>query len=75
MAGVIISLAFLITAIIYDGNYNPVHRTVSSLADGDGETLFSIGFIIAGSLCIPFYIALKKSLVLEGWEDNIRRIA
>ena len=75
LAGAIISIIFLIAAIIYDGDYNPLFRTVSSLADGDGKTLFSIGFIIAGSLCIPFYIKLEKSLVLKGKKDIIRRIA
>lgn len=75
LAGLIISIIFLIAAIIYDGNYNPLYRAVSSLAEQGGKTLFSIGFIIAGSLAIPFYIKLEKSLVLKGRRDNIRRIA
>ncbi len=75
LAGVIIWIIFLIGAIILDGDYNPFDRTVSSLADGKGKTLFSIGFIIAGSIIIPFYIKLEKSLVLEGKRDIVRRIA
>ena len=35
--------------------------------------LFSIGFVVAGSLLIPFYIYLKNELVYL--EDNIRKIA
>ncbi len=75
LAGVIIWIVFLIGAIIHDGDFNPVFRTVSSLADEEGKTLFSIGFIIAGSLCIPFYIKLEKSLKLVANGENYRRIA
>ena len=75
LAGVIISIIFLIAAIIYDGDSDFLYKTVSSLADEGGKTVFSIGFIIAGSLSIPFYIKLEKSLVLKGRRDIIRRIA
>ncbi|KKN12054.1 hypothetical protein LCGC14_1020360 [marine sediment metagenome] len=75
MAGLIIVIIFLIWAMIVDGNYSMFEETVSSLGTGDGKTLFSIGFIIAGSLGIPFYIKLEKSLVLGGLKDLIRRIA
>jgi len=75
MAGLIIVIIFLIWAMIVDGNYSMFEETVSSLGTGDGKTLFSIGFIIAGSLGIPFYIKLEKSLKLKVKGENYRRVA
>ncbi len=75
LVAVIIWIFFLIWAILLDGDFNFYSRTVSSLATGDGKTVFSIGFIIAGSLCIPFYIKLEKSLKLKVKGENYRRIA
>ena len=75
LTGLIIWIILMIGAIILDGNLNPVFRTVSSLADGRGKTLFSIGFIISGSLCIPFYIKLEKSLKIVPKGEGYRKLA
>jgi len=61
-----------ITAFLTPG-YTPLEDTISSLGLGIAKSLFSIGFVVAGSLLIPFYIYLKNELV--SIEDNIRKLA
>ncbi len=53
-------------------DYSLLDDTVSSLGRGDAKTLFSIGFVTAGSLGIPFYIYLERTLI--GHDNNLRRI-
>ncbi|MFX1574609.1 MAG: DUF998 domain-containing protein [Promethearchaeota archaeon] len=53
--------------------FNPLKNTVSSLGEGQFKSLFSIGFVVVGSLLIPFYLYLERELV--NIEDNIRRLA
>lgn len=53
--------------------YSPLTHTVSSLGEGQAKSLFSISFVITGSLMIPFYIYLERELV--NIKDNIRRLA
>ena len=73
LLGVIIALSFILTAAIFTPGYNPILYTVSSLGDGVAKTLFSIGFVVAGSLGIPFFIQLERELV--NIKENIRRLA
>lgn len=53
--------------------YSPVNDTVSSLGEKEWKSLFSISFVVTGSLMIPFYIYLERELV--NIKDNIRRLA
>lgn len=53
--------------------YTPLRHAVSSLGEGQAKSLFSIGFVVGGSLSIPFYIYLERELV--SIKDNIRRLA
>ena len=72
--GIIILAIALTLAICYDGhNYNIFTRTISSLGDYEGRFFFSIGFITAGCLGIPFYIRLERSL--KGFNETVRRLA
>lgn len=73
MFGVIIALGFILTAAILTPGYSPLRNTVSSLGDGVAKTLFSIGFVVAGSLGIPFFIQLERELI--NIKENIRRLA
>jgi len=71
--GIIFAFSFIITSAILTPNYSPLTNTVSSLADGVAKTLFSIGFVVAGSLGIPFFIQLERELI--NIKDNVRRLA
>ena len=65
--------AFLTEDPKLPGGYNPLRDTISTLGMYNAKTLFSIGFVVAGSLLIPFYIYLKNELVYL--ENNLRKIA
>lgn len=73
LIGVTINLIIIIVAAIITPGYTPVFDTVSSLGEGVARTLFSIGFVIGGSLSIPFILYLEKTL--RGINDFLRRIA
>lgn len=53
--------------------YSPLTNTVSELGEGQAKSLFSISFVVTGSLMIPFYIYLERELV--NIKDSIRRLA
>ena len=61
-----------LTALITPG-YTPLEHTVSSLGLFEAKSLFSIAFVVTGSLLIPFYIYLERELV--NINENLRRIA
>ena len=71
--GVLIALILLIIAIFFTPGYSPLEKPVSSLGRGDAKSLFSIGFVVAGSLSIPFFISLERELV--NIKESIRRLA
>ena len=73
LLGIIIALSFIFTSVILTPNYNPLIDTVSSLGDGVARTLFSIGFVLAGSFGIPFFIQLERELI--NIKESIRRLA
>ena len=73
LLGITIALSFILTSAILTPNYSPLLNTVSSLGEGVAKTLFSIGFVVAGSLGIPFYIQLERELI--NIKDGIRRLA
>lgn len=72
--GVIVAGGLVITAAFLTPGYNPIENTVSSLGIGNAKSLFSIGFVIGGSLGIPFYIYLERN-ILKDINEIIRRIA
>ncbi|MFX0005866.1 MAG: DUF998 domain-containing protein [Promethearchaeota archaeon] len=71
--GALFILVILPIAILSTPGFNPLESYVSMLGEGDAKTLFSIGFVVCGSLLIPFYIYLERELV--NIEENIRRLA
>lgn len=66
------TILLIIAAFITPG-YTPLEDTVSSLGYGIAKSLFSIGFVIAGSLSIPFYIYLQKELI--NINEKVRKFA
>lgn len=60
--GTLVSLILLIIAAFFSPGYNPFKHTLSTLGTGEAKSLFSISFVIGGSLCIPFYIYLEREL-------------
>ena len=73
--GTLASVILLFTAAflsVPDG-YSPLENSVSSLGMEDAKSIFSIGFVIGGSLCIPFYIYLEKELI--NIKESVRRVA
>ncbi|UCD01400.1 MAG: DUF998 domain-containing protein [Promethearchaeota archaeon] len=71
--GTQVSAILLITAAFLSPGYTPLKDAVSSLGWGNMKSLFSISFVVSGSLCIPFYIYLERELI--NIKDNIRRLA
>ncbi|MBY9020550.1 MAG: DUF998 domain-containing protein [Candidatus Lokiarchaeota archaeon] len=73
VSGIIIASIFLVAAVFLTPNYNLLQNTVSSLGQGIAKALFSIGFVLAGSLGIPFFIQLERELI--NIKESIRRLA
>ncbi|MFX0076044.1 MAG: DUF998 domain-containing protein [Candidatus Hermodarchaeota archaeon] len=71
--GVIIANILLLGAVLFTPDYSPLKNTVSSLGEGVAKSLFSISFVVVGSLNIPFYIYLERELV--NIKESIRRLA
>lgn len=71
--GTLVSVILLITAAFLSSGFTPLKDTVSSLGEGEAKSLFSIAFVVAGSLCIPFYIYLERELI--NIKEGIRRLA
>ena len=69
LIGVSIAATLIIVSAFLTPNYSPIYDTVSSLGEENAKTLFSIGFVAAGSLGIPFFIYLKGTLV--GHKKNL----
>ncbi|MFX1304977.1 MAG: DUF998 domain-containing protein [Promethearchaeota archaeon] len=61
-----------LTAYLTPG-YTPLEQMISSLGYGRAKSLFSIGFVVSGSLLIPFYIYLERELI--NIKEVVRRIA
>ncbi len=71
--GVLTASILLVIAVFFTPGYSPLDRPVSNLGRGAAKSLFSIGFVIAGSLSIPFFISLERELV--NIKESIRRLA
>ena len=71
--GILVSLILLIITAFVTPGFTPLENTVSSLGEGNAKSLFSIAFVVAGSLCIPFYIYLERELI--NIKEGIRRLA
>ena len=53
--------------------YDIFENMVSELGVGKGGIFFNLGLIISGIICIPFYIALIRSLTIEYLYDKTRK--
>ena len=73
LIGVSFAIVFVILAALVTPGYSPLDDTVSSLGRGNAKTLFSIAFVLSGSLTIPFILYLEKTLI--GLNEFVRRIA
>ena len=73
LLGILFALSFILASAFLTPNYSPLRNTVSSLGEGAAKTLFSIGFVVAGSLGIPFFIQLERELI--NIKEGIRRLA
>jgi hypothetical membrane protein len=62
-------------AYLYFPGYNIFENMVSELGVGKGGIFFNLGLIISGIICIPFYIALLRSLTIEYSYDKTRKTA
>lgn len=71
--GIIFSNVFILMAVFFTPGYNPLFNTVSSLGEGPAKSLFSIAFVVAGTLGIPFFIYLERELT--NIKESIRRLA
>ena len=71
--GVLIASILLIISVFFTPGYSPLLKPVSSLGRGEAKSLFSISFVVAGSLSIPFFISLERELV--NIKESIRRLA
>jgi len=71
--GILVSFILLIAAAFLSPGYNPLINAVSSLGKREAKTLFSISFVVGGSLSIPFYIFLERELI--NIKESIRRLA
>ena len=67
-----LSIMLLITIFLTPG-YTPLKHAISMLGLSDANSLFSIGFVVAGSLLIPFFIYLKNELIYL--KNRLRKIA
>ena len=73
LVGAFITVICVFTAAILTPGYNPTIDTISSLGSRQFKSLFSIGFVIGGSLGIPFFIYLERELV--NIKEGIRKLA
>ncbi|MFX1278199.1 MAG: DUF998 domain-containing protein [Promethearchaeota archaeon] len=71
--GVLFASILLIIAIFFTPGYSPLLKPVSSLGRGEAKSLFSISFVVAGSLSIPFFISVERELV--NIKESVRRLA
>ncbi|MFX0042833.1 MAG: DUF998 domain-containing protein [Candidatus Hodarchaeota archaeon] len=71
--GAIVSLTLLIMAAFLSPRYTPLNDAVSDLGVSKAKSLFSISFVLGGSLGIPFYIFLERELI--NIKESIRRLA
>ncbi len=71
--GALFILIMMPITILATPGYSPLERTISMLGEGNAKTLFSISFVVFGTLSIPFYIYLERELI--NIEKNIRRLA
>ena len=71
--GILTATILIITSAFITPGYTPLEDTVSSLGYGTAKSLFSIGFVIAGSLSIPFYLYLQRELI--NINEKIRKFA
>ena len=73
LIGALFLMVILPVTAFFTPGYNPLGQMISSLGHGAAKSLFSIGFVVAGSLFIPFYIYLERELI--NIKESVRRLA
>lgn len=73
LIGAIFLIIILPLTACFTPGYNPLEQFISNLGNGRAKSLFSIGFVVAGSLLIPFYIYLERELI--NITEPVRRLA
>lgn len=71
--GAIFLIIVLPLTAYFTPGYNPLEHMISNLGHGNAKSLFSIGFVVTGSLLIPFYIYLERELI--NIKEVVRRLA
>jgi len=69
---IFLAIMILVTYILTPG-FSLLEDAISHLGNSNANSLFSIGFVVGGSLLIPFYIYLKNELVYLN--NRLRKIA
>ena len=73
IVGITIATVLLILSAIHTPGYNPFKDNVSNLGYGPAKSLFSIAFVVGGSMEIPFYIYLEREL--SNINEHVRKLA
>ena len=73
IVGITISTVLLILAVIHTPGYSPLIDNVSNLGYGPAKSLFSIAFVVGGSMEIPFFIYLEREL--SNINESVRKLA
>jgi len=73
IVGITIATVLLILSAIHTPGYNPLVDNVSNLGYGTAKSLFSIAFVVGGSMEIPFYIYLEREL--SNINERVRKLA
>ncbi|MFX0038330.1 MAG: DUF998 domain-containing protein [Promethearchaeota archaeon] len=71
--GALFILIMMPITMLSTPGYSPLNRTISMLGEQEAKTLFSIAFVVFGTLSIPFYIYLERELV--NISKHVRRLA
>ncbi|MFX0071836.1 MAG: DUF998 domain-containing protein [Candidatus Hermodarchaeota archaeon] len=61
-------------AFLYIPGYNIFDNMVSDLGVGDGWFFFSLGLILSGIICIPFYISMARSIHSDENNEKTKKI-
>jgi hypothetical membrane protein len=73
IVGITIATILLILSAIHTPGYSPLKDNVSNLGYGPAKSLFSIAFVVGGSMEIPFYIYLEREL--SNINERVRKLA
>lgn len=60
-------------AFLYYPGYDITKYMISDLGTGPGAIFFSLGIILSGIACVPFYVAIVRALENDGIYEKTRR--